>query len=444
MAKLSSTDIYGDLYVDGIINGKLNGSLSGNADSASKVNNKLILKLNGGTTEGTNLFTFDGSGAKTVNITPSSIGAFPSSGGDLSGPIFLPATATSTNVNHPTQLAYGMLGSYGTLKVLGNTDTSEGADNEYVHIAAGWGLSPAVDKGITVYGTYANCFGQRILTATHTTSHAPANAQKNSDITKAEIEAKLTGDIATHNHQSLTGLSGSSWTTATRNIQTDCKFEFSSHISKSATGLFPTGDNSNAMISFNRHSGHYDSQLGFNSNGKIYYRHVDGNAMTDSTAWQQIYTSANKPTPADIGAAPSSHTHDYAPSSHNHTSLAGVTSITFGGIDSSDTMSITTSASGATSYMDFHMSDDANTDMWRWRFTAWDGGSNASAATFNAMTLKATSTTKSQLVVNGNITADSFTGNASSVNGLTFWTGTQDQYDALPSKSATTVYLIKE
>ena len=31
-------------------------------------------------------------------------------------------------------------------------------------------------------------------------THAPSDAQKNSDITKAEIEAKLTGDITTHNH----------------------------------------------------------------------------------------------------------------------------------------------------------------------------------------------------------------------------------------------------
>ena len=31
-------------------------------------------------------------------------------------------------------------------------------------------------------------------------SHAPANAQKNSDITKAEIEAKLTGNITSHSH----------------------------------------------------------------------------------------------------------------------------------------------------------------------------------------------------------------------------------------------------
>lgn len=32
------------------------------------------------------------------------------------------------------------------------------------------------------------------------TAHAPSNAQKNSDITKAEIEAKLTGDTTSHNH----------------------------------------------------------------------------------------------------------------------------------------------------------------------------------------------------------------------------------------------------
>ena len=43
---------------------------------------------------------------------------------------------------------------------------------------------------------------------THSKSaHAPSNAQKNSDITKAEIEAKLTGNITTHTHsQYLTSI----------------------------------------------------------------------------------------------------------------------------------------------------------------------------------------------------------------------------------------------
>jgi len=41
---------------------------------------------------------------------------------------------------------------------------------------------------------------------THVTSaHAPSDAQKNSDITKAEIEAKLTGEISSHTHAGGSG-----------------------------------------------------------------------------------------------------------------------------------------------------------------------------------------------------------------------------------------------
>lgn len=50
-------------------------SAGGAATSANKVNSSLTVKLNSGTTEGTNMFTFNGSAAKSVNITPSAIGA---------------------------------------------------------------------------------------------------------------------------------------------------------------------------------------------------------------------------------------------------------------------------------------------------------------------------------------------------------------------------------
>ena len=43
--------------------------------AANSVANSIAIKLNGGATEGTNLFTFNGSAAKTINITPSGIGA---------------------------------------------------------------------------------------------------------------------------------------------------------------------------------------------------------------------------------------------------------------------------------------------------------------------------------------------------------------------------------
>lgn len=62
--------------------------------AANSVKTNLTIKLNGGATEGTNLFTFNGSTAKSINITPNSIGAaasdhthnyLPLSGGTLTG-----------------------------------------------------------------------------------------------------------------------------------------------------------------------------------------------------------------------------------------------------------------------------------------------------------------------------------------------------------------------
>lgn len=55
------------------------GNLKGNADTATKVNNNLVIKLNSGTTEGTNQFTYNGSDIKNINITPANIGAASSS-----------------------------------------------------------------------------------------------------------------------------------------------------------------------------------------------------------------------------------------------------------------------------------------------------------------------------------------------------------------------------
>lgn len=75
-----------NLFVDE--NGKIHGSIL----SADKVNNSLTIKLNSGTTEGTNLFTFNGSTAKSINITPSAIGALSKTGGNVTGNIILDNT----------------------------------------------------------------------------------------------------------------------------------------------------------------------------------------------------------------------------------------------------------------------------------------------------------------------------------------------------------------
>lgn len=116
---------------------------------------------------------------------------------------------------------------------------------------------------------------------------------------ESEAELDVTGNVRS---LGLIGVSGEEWENVSRTIDQDCKFEFSSHINKNAAGLFPTDNNSNSIISFNRQDGEYSSQLGFNSNGQMYYRHTNGEAITEQTEWQKIYTDKNKPTPEDIGA----------------------------------------------------------------------------------------------------------------------------------------------
>ena len=68
-------------------------------DRAKQVNSNLVVKLNSGSTEGTNMFTYNGSGAKTVNITASSIGAVNTAGTGLS--------KSGTTLNHASSITAG-------------------------------------------------------------------------------------------------------------------------------------------------------------------------------------------------------------------------------------------------------------------------------------------------------------------------------------------------
>ena len=99
-----------------------------------------------------------------------------------------------------------------------------------------------------------------------------------------------------------------------------------------------------------------------------------------------------------------------AASSHNHTSLTGITSLAFKA-ENSDAGSISTVIDSSNTYFDFNLSDDASAnDMWRWRFSPSGG------AVFNAMTLDPTSSTAAKLTVAGEVTATSFTENGTTLS----------------------------
>lgn len=68
----------------------------------------------------------------------------------------------------------------------------------------------------------------------------------------------------------------------------DGRVEFYYNVNNGLANNMPSTNNANAIISLSRHSGDYPSQLGFSSNGNIYYREGVG-----TTAWKTIITSSN-------------------------------------------------------------------------------------------------------------------------------------------------------
>lgn len=64
-------------------------------------------------------------------------------------------------------------------------------------------------------------------------------------------------------------------------------------LSTSTSGIFSVTDNSNSILTVNRHPDNYYSQLGFSSNGNLYYRSFSATAINTTQAWQTIWTSTS-------------------------------------------------------------------------------------------------------------------------------------------------------
>jgi hypothetical protein len=67
---------------------------------------------------------------------------------------------------------------------------------------------------------------------------------------------------------------------------------YTGQISSSVAGLFAASDNSNSIITVNRHPGNYNSQLGFSSNGRIYYRKFSNTTDYTTRGWDTVWTSS--------------------------------------------------------------------------------------------------------------------------------------------------------
>lgn len=105
-----SNKVANKLIFTGATTGTYDGSseITINIPEFQQTNGILTIQLNGGNVEGSNKFTFNGSVNKTVNITPSSIGAATSSelnnylsllGGTINGNLYVNGTITANNLN---------------------------------------------------------------------------------------------------------------------------------------------------------------------------------------------------------------------------------------------------------------------------------------------------------------------------------------------------------
>ena len=75
--------------VDNTSDATKNVAFASEAAAARKVNNSLIIRFKGGRTEGTNMWTYDGSTSRSINITADKIGAVAvSQGTSNAGKIF--------------------------------------------------------------------------------------------------------------------------------------------------------------------------------------------------------------------------------------------------------------------------------------------------------------------------------------------------------------------
>lgn len=105
-----SNKVANKLIFTGATTGTYDGSseITINIPEFQQTNGILTIQLNGGNVEGSNKFTFNGSVNKTVDITPSSIGAVTSSelnnylsllGGTINGNLYVNGTITANNLN---------------------------------------------------------------------------------------------------------------------------------------------------------------------------------------------------------------------------------------------------------------------------------------------------------------------------------------------------------
>lgn len=336
--KANSSHTHDDRYyteseIDSKLSGKANSShthnyagsssAGGAATSANKVNKTLTVKLNGGSTEGTNMFTFDGSAAKSVNITPSEIGA---------------AASSHTHSNYVNQNAFSNV-------AVGSTTIAADSTTDTLTMAAGTGISVSADTTndkVTITNS-----GVRSIA----TGSSNGTISVNTNGSSANVAVKGLGSAAYTASTAYDAAGSANTALASAKTYTDGKID--AIVGEGASETLDTIGEISAAIEENQDMlGTLNSAIG--SKADKTHTH-DDRYYTESEIDSKVSTLNT----AINGKAASSHTHtianitnlqttldDKASSSHNH-AASNITSGTLSS-DRLPTVPITKGGTGAT------------------------------------------------------------------------------------------------
>ena len=288
-------------------------SISGNATTSTKL----------ATARSINGTNFDGSGNITTatwgtarTLTIGNTGKSVNGGGNVSWSLSEIGAAASNHTHSYLPLSGGTMtgnisyrGSKATYKMIEFIDNSSDAYGNGIAIGGG-GLTiigggesaDAVKSTSTTGGDerlilandgaidiYTNC-QNGVDKATHitidNTGLYSGTAAKANSVPWSGVTGKpSTYTPSSHNH---TVIQGTRSTSAVPGKANDGFCEFYYNVNNGLANNMPSSNNANAIISISRHAGDYTSQLGFSSNGNLYYREGVG-----ATAWKTILTSSN-------------------------------------------------------------------------------------------------------------------------------------------------------
>lgn len=166
-------------------------------------------------------------------------------------------------------------------------DTSIGSDTGdlVLGLRAGEYTSGGTELCMMIDGDYYS-LGKKVL---HAGNYTDYTVTKTGSGASGTWGINITGNSSYADGSNYTyRLNGRGVTTNITTAATPGAMEYDYNVLSDTPGLFPVWHNANAILTLNKHYGGYDSQLGFSSNGRLYYRSFSGYVLDATTGWNTI------------------------------------------------------------------------------------------------------------------------------------------------------------